>query len=270
MTTSLLNFDFKARIMPMEELPALTAAERARYEWQMWLPDLGEVGQQKLKAASVLISRIGGVGGTVASYLAAAGIGKLVLAHGGEIQPSDLNRQLLMTTPKLGTLRVNSAQERLGELNPHVEVVTLAEHVSEDNVVGLVSQADFIVDAAPRFGERFLLNRESVRQRKPMVECAMYEFDAQLTTFIPGQTGCLACLLPESPPHWKREFPVIGAVPGIVGAMAALEVIKLITGCAKPLAGTMLWMSLATMDFQKLPLRRRKDCAVCGSSVDSN
>lgn len=245
------------------ELPTLTDFERARYEWQMWLPQLGEVGQQKLKAASVLVSRIGGVGGTVVAYLAAAGIGRLVLAHGGPIQPSDLNRQLLMTQERLGTLRVDSARHWLKEFNPAVDVVTLAEHVSPENVQGLVAQADVIVDAAPRFGERFLLNRESVRQRKPMVECAMYELDAQLTTFVPGQTGCLACLVPETPPHWKREFPVIGAVPGIVGAMAALEVIKLITGIAEPLAGTMLWMNLATMDFQKVPLVHRADCEVC-------
>lgn len=229
----------------------------------MWLPQLGEHGQRQLKAARVLISRIGGVGGTVASYLAAAGVGRLILAHGGEIQPSDLNRQLLMSTPKLGTLRVDAARERLRDLNPQVEIVTLAEHVSESNVTGLVEQADIIVDAAPRFGERFLLNRESVLQRKPMVECAMYELDAQLTTFVPERSGCLSCLVPETPPHWKREFPVIGAVPGIVGAMAALEVIKLITNLGEPLVGTMLWMNLGTMDFQKVPLHRRPDCPIC-------
>lgn len=247
------------------DLPSLTDFERARYEWQMWLPQLAEDGQRKLKAASVLVSRIGGVGGTVVAYLAAAGIGKLVLAHGGRIQPSDLNRQLLMTQERLGMLRVDSARRWLKDFNPQVEVVTLAEHVNAENVEMLVTHADVIVDAAPRFGERFLLNRESVRQRKPMVECAMYELDAQLTTFVPGQTGCLSCLLPESPPHWKREFPVIGAVPAIVGAMAALEVIKLITNIAEPLAGTMLWMNLAAFDFQKVPLKRREDCAVCGA-----
>ncbi len=255
----------KNSLPPMtSDLPQLSDFERARYEWQMWLPQLGEVGQRKLKAASVLVSRIGGVGGTVVMQLAAAGIGKLVLAHGGPIQPSDLNRQLLMTEERLGVLRVDSARQWLKQFNPGVEVVTHAEHINEENVSGLVEQADVIVDAAPRFGERFLLNRESVRQQKPMVECAMYELDAQLTTFVPGQSGCLACLLPESPPHWKREFPVIGAVPGIVGAMAALEVIKLITGLAEPLVGTMLWMNLATMDFQKVPLTRRADCAICG------
>lgn len=249
----------------MPDLPELTADEHARYEWQLWIPGLGEIGQQKLKKASVLISRIGGVGGTVAYYLAAAGIGRLVLAHGGEIHLCDLNRQLLMTTPKLGTSRIDSAKARLNELNPHVDIVTVAEHVSEGNVAKLVAQADVIVDAAPRFSERFLLNRESVVQRKPMVECAMYELDLQLTTFIPGQTGCLSCLIPESPPHWKRDFPVIGAVSGTVAAMAALEVIKLITGLGEPLSGTMLWMNLGTMEFQKVPLARRRDCAVCSA-----
>jgi molybdopterin/thiamine biosynthesis adenylyltransferase len=245
-------------------LPPLTDDERARYEWQMWTPGVGEEGQRTLKAASVLISRIGGVGGMVAYHLAAAGVGRLILAHHGNIRPSDLNRQLLMTTAGLGNARVDSAARRLRELNPHIDIVTVNEHINEANAAALVAQADLIVDAAPRFGERFLMNRESVRQQKPMLECAMYDLEAQLTLFVPGATGCLACLYPDEPPHWKREFPVFGAVAGTIGSLAAVEAIKLLTGIGESLAGKLLCADLATMRFHRVPIARRADCAVCG------
>ncbi|MCA9047582.1 MAG: HesA/MoeB/ThiF family protein, partial [Planctomycetaceae bacterium] len=205
----------------MKSLPPLTTEERDRYEWQMWTPDIGETGQQKLKAASVLVSRVGGVGGTVAYYLAAAGVGKLVLAHAGSVKPSDLNRQLLMTTPWLGRSRLKSADRRLHELNPHVEIHTTEENLSPDNADALIGEADIVVDAAPLFSERFAMNAAAVRQKKPLVECAMYDFDAQLTTIIPGRTPCLPCLYPDNPPDWKREFPVFGAVSGTVASLAA-------------------------------------------------
>lgn len=241
----------------------LTEAERARYEWQMWTPDVGEAGQEKLKAASVLVSRLGGVGGTVAYYLAAAGVGKLVLAHAGNVKPSDLNRQLLMTTDHLGKPRIESAERRLRELNPHVELVPVGENLSPDNATGLVEQADIVVDAAPLYQERFAMNQACVQQQKPLVECAMYDLDAQLTTLIPGQTPCLACLYPESPPNWKREFPVFGAVSGMIASMAVVEVIKLVTGIGEPLTNRMQWMNLRTMSFRQLPIARRENCDVC-------
>ena len=247
----------------MPDLPQLSDTEKARYEWQMWTPDIGEEGQRKLKAASVLVSRLGGVGGTVAYYLAAAGIGKLVLAHAGNVKPSDLNRQLLMTTNWLGKPRIASAERRLTELNPNVEIRAAAENLSEDNAVALVSEADIVVDAAPLFTERFAMNRAAVDQKKPLVECAMYDLDAQLTTLIPGQTPCLACLYPEDPPNWKREFPVFGAVSGMIASMAAMEVIKLITGIGEPLTNQMLWANLRTMNFRTLPIQRATDCRIC-------
>ncbi|MDZ4687977.1 MAG: HesA/MoeB/ThiF family protein [Planctomycetaceae bacterium] len=246
------------------EHPPLTDDERARYEWQMWSAGVGEEGQRKLKAASVLISRIGGVGGTAAYHLAAAGVGRLILAHAGDIQPGDLNRQLLMTTDRLGTSRVASAAARLRELNPLVEVITIDENVNESNAARLVEQTDIVVDAAPRFGERLAMNREAMRQRKPMVEAAMYEFDVQLTTFVPGRSPCLACLYPEEPPHWRREFPVFGAVAGVAGALAATEVIKLITGVGEVLAGTLLCLDLRTMESRRIPIARDPGCGVCG------
>ena len=251
----------------MAELPInpkpLTDEEREIYEWQTSVPDFGEGGQERLKGATVLISRIGGLGGVVAYELAAAGVGRLILAHAGDVKPSDLNRQLLMTHEQLGKPRIESAERRLHDLNPRLEIVPVAENISEDNVERLVSEADVVVDCAPLFEERFLMNREAVRQSKPMVECAMYELQAQLTTILPGETPCLACLFPEAPPAWKREFPVFGAVSGTVGCLAAMEAIKLIAGIGEPLSGELLTMDLRTMAFRKHRVSRRAGCAVC-------
>ena len=246
------------------DLPSLSLDEQARYEWQMWIEGHGEAGQRKLKSTTVLVSRIGGVGGTAAYYLAAAGIGKLVLAHAGSIRPGDLNRQILMTTPALGTARVDSAAARLRDLNPHVEIETVAENITEDNADRIVGKVDIVVDAAPLFNERHAMNRAAVQSGKPLIEAGMYDYDAQVTTVLPGKSPCLACLWPNDPPHWKREFPVLGAVSGTVGALAATEVVKLITGVGEPLAGRLLTMNLRSMEFRTLAIERDPNCRVCG------
>ena len=245
-------------------LPELTAEERAIYEWQMWLPGFGEAAQRKLKGASVLVSRVGGLGGNVAYQLAAAGVGRLILAHAGNLRPGDLNRQLLQTHDHIGQPRMESIVRRLRDLNPRLEVIAVTENISDANAAGLVAQADVVVDAAPMFEERLALNRAAVAARKPMVECAVYAFEAHLTTFIPGRTGCLQCLVPEIPPDWRRRFPVLGAVSGVAGSLGAVEVVKLLTGLGEPLAGTRLVMDLGTMEFRRLKTARREDCPVCG------
>ena len=139
-----------------------------------------------------------------------------------------------------------------------------AENISAENAAALVAQADVVVDAAPMFEERLALNRAAVAARRPMVECAVYAFEAHITTFIPGRTGCLQCLVPEIPPDWRRQFPVLGAVSGVAGSLGAVEVVKLLTGLGEPLAGTRLVMDLGAMQFRRLNLARRRDCPVCG------
>lgn len=242
----------------------LSDEERDIYSWQLWVEGFGEAGQEKLKQASVLVSRCGGLGGVVAYQLAAAGIGRLVLAHAGNVRPNDLNRQILMTHDWLGKPRVESARRRLLELNPRLEVFTLEENVSETNAARLVREADVIVDCAPLFSERYLLNREAVRQGKPLVECAVYELEGQITSILPGRTPCLACLHPENPPAWKREFPIFGAVAGMAGGLAAMEAIKIVAGLGQPLAGQMLTFDLRDMSFRKRTIARRDKCDVCG------
>ena len=250
--------------MPSNPVP-LTDQERDIWEWQMWVPDFGEAGQEQLKGASVLISRCGGVGGVVAYQLAAAGIGKLIIAHRGNIRPSDLNRQLLMTHESIGTPRVDSIRRRLKELNPRLEVVAYDQNVSESNAAELVEQADVIVDCAPLFEERFALNDQAVRLGKPMVECAMYELEARITTILPGETACLRCLYPRLPESWKRQFPVFGAVSSTVASIGAMETIKLIAGLGQPLANRLLLFDLRDVTFQTIAIDRDPNCPCCGN-----
>jgi molybdopterin/thiamine biosynthesis adenylyltransferase len=244
-------------------LPPLTDEERAIYEWQMWVPGVGEEGQRKLKAATVFISRVGGLGSVVALELAAAGVGRLVLAHAGDVQPSDLNRQLLQTHDHLGKPRMDSIVRRLRELNPRCEIIGIAENVNEENAARLITDADIVVDAAPMFQERLAMNRAAFVLGIPMVECAMHELTAHVTTFIPGRTGCLECQVPQVPQTWTRQFPVFGAVSGTVACLGAMEAIKLITGIGEPLAGEMVAMDLSSMRFRRVSLPRRADCPVC-------
>lgn len=246
--------------MPDSEL---TQHERAVYEWQIWTDGFGERGQQALKGASVMVSRVGGLGSVVAYELAAAGIGRLILAHAGNVKPSDLNRQLLMTHDALGAARIASAKRRLLDLNPRLEIIGVEQNVNEQNAAELVGQADLVVDCAPLFEERLAMNRAAVDQRKPIIECAMYELEASITTVQPGRTPCLTCWCPEPPTVWKREFPVFGAVSGTVGCLAAMEAIKVISGLGDPLYGRMLTMDLRDMTFAMRKLARNPDCAVC-------
>ncbi len=247
-------------------LPELTSLEQEIYSWQTTIEGFGEPGQQKLKGASVMISRIGGLGGLVAYELTAAGIGKLVLAHGGNIKPSDLNRQLLMSHAALDSSRMECAVARLRELNPRLEIVSVEENVNESNAAELVAEADVVVECAPLFEERFFMNREAVRQGKPLVECAMFELEAHITSFKPGITGCLQCLYPEAPDYWQRRFPVFGAVSGMVGCLGAMEVIKIIADLGQPLYGRLLTCDLKSMKFNQVRLRQRPDCPVCGEN----
>ena len=243
----------------------LTAEERATYEWQMWIEGLGEEGQRRLKGATALVSRCGGLGGPLCYHLASAGIGGLILAHAGNAQPADLNRQILLTHEGLGKLRVESAKRRLLELNPRLQIEAVPENISDANASALVAKADIVFDCAPLFAERFAMNRACVQQHKPMIEAAMFEMEGQVTTIIPGETPCLSCLYPEEPLAWKRQFPVLGAVSAMAASIAAVEGIKVIAGFGKTLAGTLLYYDSRNMTFQRIPVVRRTSCAVCGT-----
>ncbi len=233
----------------------LTDEEREIWSWQLDVEGFGEAGQERLRAATVLVSRVGGVGSAAAYELAAAGVGRLILAHGGLLQPSDLNRQLLMTHDWIGRPRVESAARRLQELNPRLEVLTIADQITVDNADELVGMADCVVDAAPLFQERLAMNDAAERLGRPVVEAAMYELEASLTVIQPPGTLRFRDLVPEVPAGWQRRFPVFGAVSGTVGCLAAMEAIKLLAGFGEPLFNRLLRLDLRTMNSQVVSLR---------------
>jgi molybdopterin/thiamine biosynthesis adenylyltransferase len=248
-----------------KQLP-LTDEERATYEWQIDVADFGEAGQEKLKAATVMVSRCGGLGSVVCYELAAAGIGNLILAHAGDVKHSDLNRQLLMTHDWLGKPRIETVKNRLLDLNPRLNIRAVGENVSDENAADLVKDADVVIDAAPLFEERYAMNREAWIRGIPIVECAMFDLDAQITTMVPGETPCLRCLHPETPPVWKRKFPVFGAVSGTIGCLAAMEAVKLIAGFGECLLSRMMLFDMRSMKVRTHKLQKRAGCKVCDAS----
>ncbi|MEL7355653.1 MAG: HesA/MoeB/ThiF family protein [Cyanobacteria bacterium J06560_6] len=255
---------------PPESPTEFSPTELERYRRQMMLPGLGEAGQQRLKGTTALVTGVGGLGGTAALYLAVAGVGKLILVRGGDLQRDDLNRQVLMTDDWVGKPRVLKAQETLRAINPDIEIEAVCEYVTADNIDALVQQADIALDCAFDFKERDFLNAACVRWNKPMVEAAMNGMDAYLTTIVPGKTPCLSCLFPEKP-EWDRwGFGVLGAVSGTLACLAALEAIKLITGLGEPLLGQLLTMDLARAAFAKRHSYHDPNCRVCGSSSHSS
>ncbi len=245
--------------------PQLSSDESARYERQLRIDGFGEKGQQKLKAATVLVSRCGGVGGTAAINLAIAGVGRLILAHGGEVVPDYLNRWVWAGPEDIGKPCVHVLAEHIRRINPHVDVQAVSQQVTESNISTLARDADMIVDGAPLFEERYLMHAEAVRQRKPLVMGAMYSTEGYVTTVVLGKTPCLKCLYPSKPDYWTniKVFPAIGPGPIIVGSMCAMEAIKVISGFGKPLMNALWRFDLETCFVQTLKIRRRPDCEFC-------
>jgi len=243
----------------------LTARDREMFKRQIQMPGFGDEAQLKLKDSAALVTRVGGLGGPVALYLAMAGFGKLIIAHSGNLTWSNLNRQILMRYDHVGKARIDCATELFERLHPECEVVAVGEDASEATASDWVSQVDVACDCPPTFEERYALNRACVEQGKPLIEAAMYGMEGSLTTIVPGETPCLACLVPETPDWWQPYgFPVLGAVSAALGCLAAVEAVKVVTGFGEPLKGQMLSYDANAMDFFKFPVARRPDCPVCG------
>ena len=240
--------------------------ELERYSRQIRMEGFGIESQRRLKASTVMISRVGGVGGTIAMNLARAGVGKLVIVHGGKIVGEYLNRMQLALPSDIGRPCTEVFVERLKAMNPDMEVIAVPENVSEKNVADLVGKVDLVADGAPLFEERYLMNAEAVRQGKPLVMAAMYNTEGYVTTIEPGETPCLACIFPKKPDYWTniKVFPAIGPSPVIVGSMAAMEVIKVLTGYGTPLKNKLWFFDLETNITKLISIHRRPDCPVCG------
>lgn len=235
----------------------------SRFDRQLTVPGFGNVGQVRMAGSTVLVAGVGGVGGAAATYLAAAGVGRLILIHPGVLEEPDLNRQTLMMPDRLGLPRVDSAADSLRTYYPDVAVQTRDSGLDHHDVPELVATADVLIDARHNFTERYLLNRLSIDVEVPLVVAAMYATEVSMLTVRPGQP-CLRCVYPEGDPDWEPlGFPVVGAVAGAVGCLAAMEAIKLITGLGPPLRG-FLHADLSTMDFRRMNTRRDPACPDCG------
>lgn len=246
----------------------LSADEWERYRRQLGPGVLSREGQARLKGASVLISRVGGMGGPAALMLAMAGVGRLVLSHGGDLESPDLNRQVLGIEAGLGRSRAEQFAATLRARNRWVTVEAVEHEADDAEWSRRASKADLIVSAPPNFDERLRLNRLALAAGIPLVDAAQWGLSGTLLAVQPRQTACLECLYPEPPP-FEEEFPVVGAISSAIGSLAALETIKILSGAGEPLFGRMLIYDGFHANTSIVRLARRKTCPSCGGSNDA-
>ena len=250
---------------------SFSESERERYSRHFILPQVGEAGQARLKAASVLCIGAGGLGSPVALYLAAAGVGRIGIVDDDQVDLSNLQRQLLHGTPDLGRDKIESATDRLRSMNPEVAVVGHPVRLVADNVREVFADYDIIVDGSDNFPTRFLVNDAAFLLKKPLVAGAIYQFDGQLTVFDQSPASpCYRCLLPELPAPGSvpscNEAGVLGALPGVIGTLQAMEVLKLILGKGDSLSGRMMHYDAMAARFRELKLGKNPSCALCGDA----
>ena len=254
------------------EMPAeLTPAQLDRYSRHILLPEVGERGQEKLLKGRVLLLGAGGLGAPAALYLAAAGVGTLGLVDADTVDASNLQRQIIHATSRLGQNKVDSAEFAIRDLNPDVKVIKYQERVNASNVDRIFGAGwDVIVDGCDNFPTRYLVNDASLFHKIPVSHGSIFRFDGQVTTFMPFQGPCYRCLYPEPPPAHLApscaEAGVLGILPGVVGVIQATEAIKLILGKGDPLVGRLLTYDSLRMNFRTLKLRRDKNCPTCGEN----
>ncbi len=247
----------------------LTPEQVLRYSRHIVMPQVGPIGQRKLMAAKVLIIGAGGLGSPAALYLALAGVGTLGIVDFDDVDLSNLQRQLLHHTHDVGRPKVDSARETIAEHNPDVQVVPYREPLTSANAIEIISQYDIVVNGADNFATRYLVNDACYLAGKPLVDGAIFLFEGQAMVFIPGQ-GCYRCLFPAPPPPGLvpscAEAGVLGMLPGVVGAIEAIEAAKLILGLGEPLAGRLLIFDALEMEFRQVKLRRDPNCPLCGDN----
>jgi len=244
----------------------LTHIERERYRRQLMLRGFTPDHQRWLRNSTALVAGVGGLGGTAALYLAAAGVGRLILVHSGNLTLSNMNRQILMKNSQVGKSRVVQAKKTIQEMNPDVDIEVRDEQITDDNIGLLLRTAKIVLSARPNFNERRILNRACIETGVPMVEAAMNGMEGYIFNVIPRVAACLHCVYPEDDPSWEElGFPVLGAVSGMLGCMMAIEAIKLLTGYGKPLFSEMLLFNTLDMDFRKVKIPRDNRCQVCST-----
>lgn len=256
---------------PVETPPSLTDAQRDRYSRHLMLPEIGDKGQAKLLASRVLLLGAGGLGSPAGLYLAAAGVGTLGLVDADVVDASNLQRQVLHATSRIGVPKVDSAEIALRDLNPDVKVVKYQERLTSDNVERILADKwDVIVDGCDNFPTRYLVNDASLMHEIPVVHGSIFRFDGQVTTFLPFEGPCYRCLYPEPPPAHLApscaEAGVLGILPGMVGVLQATEAIKVLLGLGDTLAGRLLQYDSLGMTFRTFKLRRDDACPGCGKN----
>jgi len=246
----------------------LGPSERERYSRHLLLPEIGVAGQEKLKAARVLVIGAGGLGSPASLYLAAAGVGTLGVVDHDRVELSNLQRQLLFDTAAVGSSKAQSARARLHDLNPEINVVAHELELRADNALELISDYGYVLDGSDRLATRYLVNDACVLRRRPLVSAAIHRFEGQAMTYVPDAGPCYRCLFPDSAEGMVpncAEAGVLGVLPGMLGALQATEAIKLILGLGEPLVGRLLTYDALAMQWREFRFARRADCAVCGA-----
>jgi sulfur-carrier protein adenylyltransferase/sulfurtransferase len=258
---------WKDRGYEVEVPRTFTPEQRERYSRHFLLPEVGVEGQQKLLDAKVLLLGAGGLGSPTALYLAAAGVGTLGIVDDDEVDLSNLQRQVIHTTDRIGVPKVDSAEETISAINPDVEVVKYPVRLDASNIVEIIEGYDVIVDGLDNFPTRYLLNDASVRLDIPVVSAAILGFDGQLSVFKPHDGPCYRCLFPEPPPAELAPScganGVLGVLPGTMGLLQATEVVKLVIGEGDPLIGRLLLYDALAATFTEVKVRRDPDCPIC-------
>ena len=258
--------------LPVVEAEGMTGEQRMRYSRHTLLPEVGVEGQLKLLNAKVLLVGAGGLGSPAALYLAAAGVGILGLVDDDDVDESNLQRQVIHSTDRVGTPKTESARTTIEGLNPDVDVVEHRTRLDASNVIEILRDYDVVVDGADNFPTRYLLNDASVRLSVPVVSASILAFEGQISTFAPGEGPCYRCLYPVPPPAELAPgcgaAGVLGVMAGVMGLLQANEVIKLVVGIGDPLIGRLLiYDSLATR-FTELRVRRDPECPICGPGAE--
>lgn len=239
-----------------------------RYSRHIILPEVGGKGQKKLLQAKVFLIGAGGIGSPAGYYLAAAGIGKIGIADGDTLELSNLQRQIAHQTKSVGRHKADSAKETFEALNPDVEVVTFKERLTSENILDIIKDYDIVVDGSDNFPTRYLANDACVLLKKPLSTGAVFRFDGQATTIIPGEGPCYRCLFELPPPPNLvpscEQAGILGVLPGTIGLIQATEVIKYLLGVGELLKGYLLIYSALDMSFRKVKVPRNPKCPVCG------
>jgi molybdopterin/thiamine biosynthesis adenylyltransferase/rhodanese-related sulfurtransferase len=258
--------------LPVVAASGMTAEQRDRYSRHTLLPEVGVDGQLKLLDARVLLLGAGGLGAPTALYLAAAGIGMIGLVDDDVVDASNLQRQVIHNTERIGMPKTESARLFIEALNPDVNVVEHRTRLDAGNILEIVSDYDVIVDGADNFPTRYLLNDASVRLRKPVVSASILSFDGQISTFVPYEGPCYRCLYPTPPPAELAPScsanGVLGVMAGTMGTLQANEVIKLVLGIGEPLVGRLLLYEALGTRFTELKVRRDPNCPICGEHAE--